>query len=70
MSYLIKQALGLESGSKKPGLEFVAKKITKDQLRKIAETKMPDLNTTDIEAAMRTVKANADQWVLKFRNNY
>lgn len=55
-SYLIKQALGLESGSKKPGLEFIAKKITKDQIRKIAETKMADLNTTDIEAAMRIVE--------------
>ncbi len=56
MSYLIKQALGIESGSKKPGLEFIGKKITKDQIRKIAETKMPDLNTTDVEAAMRTVE--------------
>ncbi len=55
-SYLIKQALGVESGSKKPGLEFVTKKITKDQIRKVAETKMPDLNTTDIEAAMRIVE--------------
>jgi large subunit ribosomal protein L11 len=56
MSYLIKQSLGIESGSKKPGLEFVAKKITKEQIKKIAETKMPDLNTTDINAAMRTVE--------------
>ncbi len=56
MSYLIKQALGIESGSKKPGLEFVAKKITKAQLKQIAEAKMPDLNTTNIEAAMRIVE--------------
>ena len=56
MSYLIKQAMGLEAGSKKPGLEFVAKKITKDQVKKIAETKLPDLNTTNIEAAMRIVE--------------
>jgi large subunit ribosomal protein L11 len=55
-SYLIKQALGIESGSKKPGLEFVSKKITKDQIKKVAETKMADLNTTDIEAAMRIVE--------------
>ncbi len=56
MSYLIKQALGIESGSHKPGLEFVSKKITKAQIKKIAETKMPDLNTTDVEAAMRIVE--------------
>jgi large subunit ribosomal protein L11 len=56
MSYLIKQALGIESGSKTPGLTFVDKKMTKEMVKKVAETKMADLNTTNIEAAMRIVE--------------
>jgi large subunit ribosomal protein L11 len=37
----------------------VAGTLTKDQLRAIAEQKLPDLNTTDIEAAMRTITGTA-----------
>lgn len=58
MSYLIKKELGLESGSKTPGLDIV-KKMTKEQLKKVAQAKMPDLNTTDIYAAMKTVAGQA-----------
>ena len=52
---LIKKACGIESGSAKPNKDKVAK-ITKAQVRKIAEIKLPDLNTDSIESAMRTVE--------------
>ena len=48
---LIKKALNLESGSGVPNKTKVGK-ITKDQLQKIAETKMPDLNAASIDAAI------------------
>ncbi len=55
---LIKKACGLESGSAKPNKDKVAK-ITKEQVRKIAETKMPDLNAADIDAAMSMIAGTA-----------
>jgi len=61
---LIKKALGLPtakkpgSGSKEPNKTKVGK-ITKKQLRDIATVKLPDLNTTDLEAAIRTVAGTA-----------
>ncbi|MCI9530056.1 MAG: 50S ribosomal protein L11 [Angelakisella sp.] len=51
---LIKKALGLESASGVPNKTKVGK-ITKEQIRKIAETKMPDLNAGSVEAAMSMV---------------
>ncbi len=57
---LIKKAIGLQKGSGKPLTSKVGK-ITKDQLRSIAEKKMADLNTTDIEAAIRTIAGTARQ---------
>ena len=51
---LIKKACGIEKGSGVPQKDKVAT-ISKEDVRKIAETKMPDLNCTDIEAAMRMV---------------
>ena len=57
-SVLIKKAAGIEKGSKEPNREKVAK-ITRDQLREIAQTKMPDLNANDIEAAMKIVAGTA-----------
>lgn len=51
---LIMKELGLKGGSGVPNREKVGK-ITREQVRKIAEIKLPDLNTDDIEAAMRTV---------------
>ena len=55
---LIKKAIGIESGSGKPNTQKVAK-ITKAQVRKIAETKMPDLNAASIEAAMSMIEGTA-----------
>ena len=55
---LIKKACGIESGSSKPNKTKVAK-ITKDQVRKIAETKMPDLNAANIDTAMSMIAGTA-----------
>ena len=57
---LIKKVLGIKSGSKVPQKEKVGK-LTKKQLREIAEKKMPDLNCHDVEAAMRTIAGTARQ---------
>ncbi len=55
---LIKKALGLESGSGEPNKSKVGK-ISRDQVREIAETKMPDLNANNVEAAMKIVAGTA-----------
>ncbi|RLP11938.1 50S ribosomal protein L11 [Propionibacterium australiense] len=55
---LIKKAAGLQKGSGKPATEKVGT-ITADQVREIAQTKMPDLNANDIEAAMNIVAGTA-----------
>jgi large subunit ribosomal protein L11 len=55
---LIKQALGIEHASGRPNDEKVGE-LSQAQLREIAETKMPDLNANDIEAAMRIVAGTA-----------
>ncbi|NLB23252.1 MAG: 50S ribosomal protein L11 [Clostridium sp.] len=55
---LIKKAVGIDSGSGTPNLTKVAK-LTQEQLRTIAETKMPDLNAATIEAAMAMVAGTA-----------
>ena len=57
-SYLIKKAIGLESGSAEPHKEKVAS-ITKSQLETIAETKMKDLNANDLEAAVKIIAGSA-----------
>ena len=54
VSDLIKQKIKLKKGSALAGRENKGK-LTKAQVREIAEEKLADLNTTDIEAAMRTV---------------
>lgn len=59
-SELIKKAAGLQKGSGKPLSDKVGK-ITTAQVREIAEKKLPDLNTTDIDAAMRTIQGTARQ---------
>ena len=58
VAVLIKKELGLKSGSGKPNKDKVAK-ITKEQVRKIAETKMADLNAASLEAAMSMVAGTA-----------
>ena len=55
---LLKRALGLEKASPIPNRQKVGK-ITRDQLRDIAQVKMPDLMATDLEAAMRTIEGTA-----------
>ena len=55
---LIKKTLGIESGSAKPNKDKVAK-ITKAQVREIAELKMPDLNAASLEAAMSMIAGTA-----------
>ena len=55
---LIKEALRLEKGSAEPNREKVGR-LTRDQVRQIAEVKMPDLNARDIEAAMLVVAGTA-----------
>ena len=55
---LIKKACGIETASAVPNKTKVAS-LTKDQVRKIAETKMPDLNAASIEAAMSMVAGTA-----------
>jgi large subunit ribosomal protein L11 len=55
---MIKKAAGLQKGSAVPQRDKVGK-ITKDQVREIATTKMPDLNARDIDAAMKIIEGTA-----------
>ena len=57
-SVLILKEIGLKSGSKAPGRD-VAGKVTREQLAKVAEIKMPDLTAADEDAAIRTVAGSA-----------
>ncbi|GAA1583633.1 MULTISPECIES: 50S ribosomal protein L11 [Kribbella] len=55
---MIKKAAGLQKGSAVPQRDKVGK-ISKDQVREIATTKMPDLNARDIDAAMKIIEGTA-----------
>ena len=55
---LIKMAAGIQSGSAEPHMIKVAK-ITREQVRRIAERKLPDLNTYKLESAMRIIEGTA-----------
>jgi large subunit ribosomal protein L11 len=57
-SFLIKRALGIESGSAIPNRTKVGK-LSQKQLREIAETKMADLNANDVEMAMNIIAGTA-----------
>jgi len=57
-SYFLKKAAKITDGSKTPGLAF-AGKVTKAQVREIAQAKMKDLNANDIEMAMRLIEGSA-----------
>jgi large subunit ribosomal protein L11 len=57
-TFFLKEAVGIKSGSKATGRE-VAGKVTRAQLREIAEKKMKDLNANDIEAAARIIEGSA-----------
>ena len=58
VAVLIRKTLGIQKGSGKPNKDKVAK-ITKEQVRAIAEQKMPDLNASTIETAMSMVAGTA-----------
>jgi large subunit ribosomal protein L11 len=57
-SVLLKKAAGVEKGSAQPNREKVGK-VTRAQIREIAEMKMKDLNAVDIEGAMRQIEGTA-----------
>ncbi|GMQ99947.1 MAG: 50S ribosomal protein L11 [Zetaproteobacteria bacterium] len=57
-SFLLKKAAGLQKGSPEPNKNKVGK-VTRAQVQGIAETKMPDLNAYDVEAAMRIIEGTA-----------
>lgn len=57
-SFLLKRAAGIEKGASNPSKEVVGR-ITRKQLREIAEIKKPDMNTDDIEAIMRQIEGTA-----------
>jgi len=58
VSYFLKKAAKLDSGSKTPGREVVGQ-VTKKQLREIAEQKMKDLNCDTVEAAVKMIEGSA-----------
>ena len=58
VAFLIKKALNLEKGAQTTGKQTVGK-LTRDQAKKIAEEKMEDLNTKDIDAAIRIIEGTA-----------
>ena len=58
VSFFLKKAAGIESGSKTPGIAG-AGTVTKAQVREIAEQKMKDLNANDIDAAMKMIEGSA-----------
>jgi len=57
-SFLLKQAAGVDKGSGEPHKNKVAK-LSKDQVRQIAETKMQDLNANDVDAAIKIIEGTA-----------
>lgn len=58
VSDLLKKAAGLDKGSGEPNRDKVGR-VTQDQVREIAETKMKDLNAIDVEGAMKQVEGSA-----------
>ncbi|MDP3244864.1 MAG: 50S ribosomal protein L11, partial [bacterium] len=63
---LLRKAAGIAKGSGKP-LQVKVGKVTKAQVREIAETKLKDLNTKNIEAAMKIVEGTARQMGLEVK---
>jgi large subunit ribosomal protein L11 len=57
-TFLLKKAAKINSGAKEPGKQ-TAGRVTRNQLREIAEVKMKDLNANDIEAAARIIEGSA-----------
>lgn len=67
MSFLIKKELGLKSGSAKPHLDKVGK-LTNEQIKKIAEEKMPDLNAFNPEKAGNIVRGTARSMGIEYES--
>jgi len=67
-SELIKKAAGIIKGSGTPNKDKVGK-LTMDQVREIAKTKLPDLNAFDVEKAMETIKGTARSMGVDIINN-
>jgi large subunit ribosomal protein L11 len=67
-TYFIKEAVGIKSGSGKTGRETVGK-ISRKQLREIAEKKMKDLNANDVDAAARIIEGSARSMGLQIVEN-
>ena len=57
-SFLLRQAAGLEKGSAEPNRNKVGR-VTHEQVETIARTKLPDLNTTSLESAVRIIEGTA-----------
>ena len=57
-SDMIKKAAGVDAASGRPGIEIIGK-ISSTQIKEIAITKMPDLNATDIESAIKIIEGSA-----------
>ena len=67
VSFLLKKAAGIEKGSGEPHKKKVGK-VTKSQVEEIAKTKMEDLNTDDLEQAMKIIKGTAKNMGIEIEN--
>ncbi len=67
VSAMIKKELGLKTAAHNPGKETVGE-LTMEQIKKIAQKKLPDLNTQDLEAAIKTVIGTAKSMGIKIKN--
>jgi large subunit ribosomal protein L11 len=65
VSYWLKEAAGIQSGSKTPGKGGTAGKVTAAQIREIATKKMPDLNCDSVDAAVAMVRGSAQSMGLE-----
>jgi large subunit ribosomal protein L11 len=65
VSYWLKEAAGIQSGSQTPGKGNKAGKVTAAQIREIATKKMPDLNCDSVDAAVAMVKGSAQSMGLE-----
>ena len=65
-TFLLKQAAGVEKGAQNPRMEKVGA-VTKDQVRRIAETKMPDLNAIELDDAVAQVEGTARSMGIEVR---
>jgi large subunit ribosomal protein L11 len=58
-THFLKKAAGITSASKNPGRDAAVAKVTKKQIRQIAEAKMKDMNAASVESAMKTIEGSA-----------